>query len=105
MIKLIKKICGLIGFKLIEKDLIKNERIVSKFSYRNLNDIVNRLFSNNLINSLIQIGANDGLRFDILNKYIKKFSPKAILVEPIFKNFEEITIIKRIFFLKTQQFQ
>ena len=33
--------------------------------------ISNKLFSNNLINSLIQIGANDGLRFDILNKYIK----------------------------------
>ena len=90
MIKLLKKICGLIGFKLIDKDLIKNERIVSKFSYRNLNDIVNKLFSNNLINSLIQIGANDGLRFDMLNKYIKKFSPKAILVEPILKNFEDL---------------
>ena len=38
MIKLLKKICGLIGFKLIDKDLIKNERIISKFSYRNLND-------------------------------------------------------------------
>lgn len=90
MIKLLKKIYGLIGFKLIEKDLIKNERIISKFSYRNLNDIINKLFSNNLINSLIQIGANDGLRFDILNKYIKKYSPKAILVEPILKNFEDL---------------
>ena len=80
MIKLLKKICGLIGFKLIDKDLIKNERIISKFSYRNLNEIINKLFSNNLINSLIQIGANDGLRFDILNKYIKEYSPKAILV-------------------------
>ena len=90
MIKLIKKICGLAGFKLIDKDLIKNERIVSKFSYRNLNDIINKLFSNNLINSLIQIGANDGLRFDILNKYIKEYSPKAILVEPILKNFEDL---------------
>ena len=47
--------------------------------------IINKLFSNNLINSLIQIGANDGLRFDILNKYIKEYSPKAILVEPILK--------------------
>ena len=90
MIKLLKKICGLIGFKLIDKDLIKNERIISKFSYRNLNDIINKLFSNNLINSLIQIGANDGLRFDILNKYIKEYSPKAILVEPILKNFEDL---------------
>ena len=44
MMKLIKKICGLAGFKLIDKDLIKNERIVSKFSYRNLNEIINKLF-------------------------------------------------------------
>ena len=92
MIKLLKKICGLIGFKLIDKDLIKNERIISKFSYRNLNEIINKLFSNNLINSLIQIGANDGLRFDILNKYIKEYSPKAILVEPILKNFEDLKL-------------
>ena len=90
MIKLLKKIYGLIGFKLIDKDLVKNERIISKFSYRNLHDIINKLFSNNLINSLIQIGANDGLRFDILNEYIKKYSPKAILVEPISKNFEDL---------------
>ena len=54
MIKFLKKICGLVGFKLIDKDLIKNERVISKFSYRNLNDIINKLFSNNLINSLIQ---------------------------------------------------
>ena len=35
------------------------------------------------IKSLIQIGANDGLRFDVLNEYIKKQKIESLLVEPI----------------------
>ena len=42
------------------------------------------------INSLIQIGANDGIRFDILNHYIKEYKVKSILVEPIIENFENL---------------
>ena len=39
---------------------------------------------------LVQIGANDGLRFDNINKYIKKYKPKSILVEPIKEYFNEL---------------
>lgn len=92
MIKLLKKICGLLGFKLIDKNLIKNERIISKFSYQTLNSLFDKIFSDSLISSVIQIGANDGKRFDILNLFIKKYSPKAILVEPIKKNFTDLKI-------------
>ena len=70
MIKLLKKICGLIGFKLIDKNLIKNERLISKFSYQTINAFIDKLFSNNLVDSVIQIGANDGKRFDVLNIFI-----------------------------------
>ena len=80
MFKLLKKICGLIGFKLVDKNLIKNDRLISKFSYHTINTIFDKLFANNLINLLIQIGANDGKRFDDLNKFIKKYSPISILV-------------------------
>ena len=42
------------------------------------------------IKQLIQIGANDGIRFDYLNKFIKKNRIKAILVEPIKNNFDAL---------------
>ena len=35
------------------------------------------------INNLIQIGANEGKRFDLLSPYIKKYQCKSLLVEPI----------------------
>jgi FkbM family methyltransferase len=39
---------------------------------------------------LIQVGANDGIRFDILNSYIKKYKINSLLVEPIKENFENL---------------
>ncbi len=92
MIKLLKKICGLLGFKLIDKNLIKNDRLISKFSYHTLNSVLSKIFANNLVSFVVQIGANDGERFDILNKFLKKYSPKAILVEPIIKNYEDLKV-------------
>jgi len=92
MIKLLKKICGLIGFKLIDKNLIKNERLISKFSYKKINTFIDKLFLDNLVESVVQIGANDGKRFDVLNIFIKKYSPKAILVEPIKENFIDLKL-------------
>ena len=92
MIKLLKKICGLIGFKLIDKNLIKNERLISKFSYKKINTFIDKLFLDNLVESVVQIGANDGKRFDVLNVFIKKYSPKAILVEPIKENFIDLEL-------------
>ena len=58
MFKLLKKICGLIGFKLVDKNLIKNDRLISKFSYHNINTLIDQLFSNGLINSIIQMLPN-----------------------------------------------
>ena len=90
MIKLLKKFCGLIGFKLVDKNLIKNDRLISRFSYHKIYKLIDKLFSSNFINSVIQIGANDGKRFDILNSFIKKYSPRTILVEPIKTSFEDL---------------
>ena len=36
------------------------------------------------------LGANDGLRFDYINKYIKKYLPKTVLVEPVKDHFEDL---------------
>ena len=88
--KFLKKIIGAIGFKLIPKNFIKNDRLLSKFSNLSLNKILENLFIGNEIKSIIQIGANDGRRFDDLNKFVKKYTPYVIFVEPIKSYFKEL---------------
>ena len=88
--KIFKKIVGIFGYKLIEKNHIKNNRILENNSYIKSKKILNFLFDQKKIGYLIQIGANDGLRFDSLNYYIKKYKTKSILVEPIKDNFEDL---------------
>tara|TARA_A100001015_G_C14772515_1_gene625826 strand:- start:48 stop:293 length:246 start_codon:yes stop_codon:yes gene_type:complete len=79
-IKLLKKLVGLFGYKLVNKNLIKNNRLLDNNNLITLNDILTYLFENEKIHNLIQIGANDGLRFDDINKFIKKYSPRTVLV-------------------------
>jgi FkbM family methyltransferase len=88
--KLIKKIVGALGYKLIDKQLYKNEGLISNKSYLKVDRLLKILFEEKKINNLIQIGANDGQRFDILNFYIKKYQTKSLLVEPIKENFEKL---------------
>ena len=88
--KLLKKISGFFGYKLVDKNYIKNNRIIENTTYLTIDKILNFLFNDKKINYLIQIGANDGLRFDILNQYIKKYKTKSILVEPIKKSFHDL---------------
>ena len=88
--KFFKKIAGIFGYKLIDKNHVKNNRVLENTTYLNSEKIFNFLFDQKKINCLIQIGANDGLRFDNLNYYIKKYKTKSILVEPIKKNFEDL---------------
>ena len=58
MIKLFKKICGLMGFKLVDKNLIKNDRLISKFTYHKINTLIDKLFSNGLIIFILKINFN-----------------------------------------------
>jgi FkbM family methyltransferase len=85
--KLIKKISGLFGYKLIEKNHFKNSRSIATDSFLTVHNLLNILFEKKKIQSLVQIGANDGQSFDELNLYIKKYEPRSILVEPIKENF------------------
>ena len=87
--KLLKKLVGLFGYKIISKDFIKNNRLLDNNEFISLNEILNFLFENKNINSLIQIGANDGLKFDYINKYIKIFTYNS-LVEPVKDHFEDL---------------
>ena len=88
--KLLKKIVGALDYKLVEKNLIKNNRLVNSKSILNLNLILKKIFDSQKIECLIQIGANDGSRFDELNIFIKKYKIKSILVEPINEYFEDL---------------
>lgn len=88
--KLFKKIIGIFGYKLVDKSVIRNERLLGSQSFLNINLILNKIFKNYEINYLVQVGANDGIRFDELNKYIKNNKTKSILVEPIKKYFEQL---------------
>ena len=86
--KLIKKISGIFGFKLVEKKTFKNARLISKYTSLTIKRILSILFDQNEINSIIQIGANDGKSFDELNYFIIKNQTQSLLVEPIKNNFE-----------------
>jgi len=88
--KFLKKILGAIGYKIIDKNLIKNDRLISNYTFLTINRILKDLFNNQLVNYIIQIGSNDGERFDDLNYFIKKFNPKTVFVEPIKSNFDEL---------------
>ena len=85
--KFLKKIVNLFGYRLIEKKLVKNNKILSKNSLLNLKLVLQNIFEKNDIKNLIQIGANDGVSFDELNYFIKRYKVNSILVEPIKENF------------------
>ena len=88
--KILKKICGLFGYKLISKNHFKNDRILSQNSLLNINNLLKEIFESKKVKEIIQIGANDGYSFDELNFFIKKYKIKSLLVEPIKENFDKL---------------
>ncbi len=88
--KLLKKIGGLFGYRLIEKRVYKNNKYLLERSTLNIDKLLDAIFSINSIKNLIQIGANDGLSFDNLNHYIKKYKCHSLLVEPIKNKFQSL---------------
>ena len=90
--KILKKIVGIFGFKLVEKKLFKNNRLLSNHSFLSTKQILTEFFSQKKINSIVQIGANDGERFDELEEFINKYKIQSVLVEPIRSNFEKLKV-------------
>ena len=64
--KILKKILGILNYKLIDKNYFKNFRIISNTAALNDEKLLKNLY-NHKIKQIIQIGANDGVRFDNLN--------------------------------------
>jgi FkbM family methyltransferase len=90
MNKILKKLCGILGYKLLPKNYIKNKNYLANFSFLRLENIIANLAEKKIINSLIQIGANDGISHDHLHNIIKKFRLKSLLLEPIKKYFLDL---------------
>ena len=91
MNKILKKFCGIFGYKLLPKYYVKNKDYLSKLSSLNLKKIISDLVEKKLINSLIQIGANDGVTHDHLHEVIKKFKLQSLLLEPIKEHFLKLS--------------
>jgi FkbM family methyltransferase len=91
MSKILKKFCGIFGYKLLPKYYVKNKDYLSKLSTLNLKKIIFDLVERKIINSLIQIGANDGITHDHLHDVIKKFRLQSLLLEPIREPFLDLT--------------
>ena len=89
-LKFLKKIVGIFGFKIVSKNLVKIDREIDNNNCLSLDKVLTSIFKEKNITGLMQIGANDGLRFDIINKYIRKYKTKSILVEPIKEYFYQL---------------
>ena len=83
MSKVLKKICGIFGYKLLTKNYIKNKNYLTEHSFLNIGKIILNLVEKKKISSLIQIGANDGVSHDHLHNIIKKYRLESLLLEPI----------------------
>ena len=70
MSKLLKKFCGIFGYKLFKKDYIKSKRYLSTLNKLNLENIIKNLAEKKTINYLIKIVACDGINFYFLNNQL-----------------------------------
>ena len=86
--KILKKIVGIFGYKIIEKNFIKNQNILFEKSNLTVEKILSHLFKRKYIKYIVQIGANDGVSYEHINYFIKKYKIKSLLVEPIKSNFK-----------------
>ena len=89
-LKFLKKIVGIFGFKIVSKNLVKIDREIDNNNCLSLDNVLISIFKDKNITGLIQIGANDGLRFDTINKFIKKYKTKSVLVKPIKEYFYQL---------------
>lgn len=86
--KILKKIIGGLGYKLVNKNSIKSERLINKKTYKT-SDLLRKLSKENKLKKIIQIGSNDGSSDDFLKECINE-NISAILIEPIEEAFIQL---------------
>ena len=57
--KILNKIVNLFGYKLIEKNYVRNDKILSNRTVLNINTVLKNIFNKKDIKTIIQIGANE----------------------------------------------
>ena len=102
--KLLRKIANLFGFKLVEKNFIKN-MIEAEINSIKVEIFVDKIIKQNGFKKLIQIGSNDGIIDDFIKKIIEKNNLSGLLVEPApepfrklkenYKKLENISLINK----------
>jgi len=88
--KLLKKLIGFLGYKLIDKRYVKLERSIEK-KLINVDDFLSPLIEKKKIKKVIQVGANDGKSDDFLFKFLIQ-GLEAILIEPIDDAFKKLEV-------------
>ena len=84
--KILKKIVGIFGYKIIEKNFIKNQNILFEKSILTVEKILFHLFKRKYIKYIVQISANDGVSYENINYFIKKYKIKSLLAKPTKNN-------------------
>lgn len=79
--KLLKKIIGILGYKIFPKYAVKTERFIETQSL-NCGDLIKLLIDKKKINHVIQVGANDGKSDDFLRSSLNE-DTTVLLIEPI----------------------
>ena len=87
--KLLRKIVGLFGFKLVEKNFAKN-MIETEGHAIDVELFVAKIVEKNNFTKIIQIGSNDGETDDYIKKIVQKYNLKGILVEPSPEPFKKL---------------
>ena len=71
--KLLRKITNFFGFKLVEKNFIKNMIDLEHVSI-DVERFVDKIIKENKFTKIIQVGSNDGVTDDYASKIIKKYN-------------------------------
>ena len=78
--KFLKKITGILGYKIFNKNFIKSERVLNSNTLK-IDEILNNICVNNNFKKIIQLGANDEFHdfmFSIIKKNNKCYSTGTI---------------------------
>jgi len=89
--KLLRKIVNFFGFKLVEKNFIKNMIETENFAV-NVEVFVEKIIKDNQFKKIIQVGSNDGITDDYLKEIIEKYNLNGILLEPAPEPFKKLKI-------------